>query len=181
MESTNNVPLISKANNITETVNIQIDVIWNSKKQNLTAVQFANRAKKNSSTDIKFNEVTAMPDDLNKYDNRIWCMPTSIVSSAAQSSATGSSTKPKIYTSSMNSWLSTCSSQTKYWISTGSAVIPSHSSGTWQLNNSLWATGSPRPTTTNVPSLSISGKGPVNKFSNLIIILCFSLGVMLCI
>ena len=71
MKSINNVPFISKANNITETFNIEIDVIWNLKKQSLTTVQFVNRAKKDFSININFNEVTAMPNDLNKYDNRI--------------------------------------------------------------------------------------------------------------
>ncbi|KAL9132044.1 MAG: hypothetical protein Q9217_000172 [Psora testacea] len=159
-----------QADETPEIIKIEIDILWNSTSGNSSAQALANILEGHSSTDPNANPVTATSADvLNEYGGHIGPPLASTASLEAGSSTNAQISTPP--TAGADSFMPTGSSQTGYWGLTGSAPTASQSSGMWQSNNSVWATGSLRPT-----SSPFSGKASARKSSKdvlgLAVILC---------
>ncbi len=143
--------LISQTNESSEAVNVK-NLLWNSTSRNSTS-KLNSCSKRFSSIYLDFNSVTVISNHSNKYDTDV--EPTH---SFVKSFEINSSTKSEIvylFTTHMNSLLSTRSSQIRLWSLTSSASLASYSSSIQQSNNSLWTTDDLR-STTNVSSTSFS-------------------------
>ena len=164
---------LSRADEILETINIEIDISWNSTSVNTSAQAPVNSAETPSSTDFNATPGRAMAAVLSsRSGGQIGPTP-----AITQSSEAG----PFVGTQ-MDSSMPTGSSWPGYRGLTGSAPTASQSSGLKQSNSSLWATGSLRPTAQASPS-PFSGKASARKVSkedvDLLIVLGCVIGIFL--
>lgn len=164
---------LSRADEILETINFEIDILWNSTSVNASAQAPVNNAETPSSTDPNATPGRATAAVVSSGSGS-HIGPTSTIT---QSSEAG----PLVGTQ-INSFMPTGSSWPGYRGLTGSAPTASQSSGLNQSNNSLWATGSLRPTAQT--SLSqFSGRASARKVSKedvgLLIVLGCVIGIFL--
>ena len=163
---------LSRADEILEIINTEIVVSWN-----LTNVKSSAQAPVNSAEMPSSMDLIATPGRATA----------AVVSSGAGGhiGPTPAITQPPAGPSvgtQMDSFMPTGSSWPGYRGLTGSAPTASQSSGLKQSNNSLWATGSLRPTAQAIPS-PFSGKASARKVwkedVGLLIVLGCVIGVFL--
>jgi len=148
------VPFLSHADETPEIINIEIDISWNSESVNSSA-----EAPVNSVETPFGNDLTAAPGGV-----------TAVVSTGSGGHVGPTSAftqlskaRPSVGTH-ISSSMPTGSSWPGYRSLTGSAPTASQSPGLQRWNNSLWASGSLRPTAKASPS-PFSGKASVRKFT----------------
>jgi len=165
------MPFLSRAGETLERINIEIDISWNSTSVNSSAQAPVNSVKKPSSTEPNTTPGRATAAVVSSGSGG-HIRPTPAFS---QPSEAGPSVATQI-----DSFTPTGSSWPGYRGLTGSAPTASQSSGWEQSNNSLLATGGPRPTAQASPS-PFSGEASARKVSKedvgLLIILGCVIGI----
>ena len=167
------MPFLSHADETLEIINIEIDISWNSTSVNSSAEAPVNSAETPSSTDLNATSGRATVAVVSSGSG-VHVGPTAAVTQPSEA-------RPSVATQ-IGSFMPTGSSWPSYRGLTGSAPTASQSARLQQLNNSLWASGSLRPTAQASPS-PFSGKASARKVSKedvgLIIVLGRVIGIFL--
>ena len=163
----------SDADEISETINIEIDILWNSTSLNAGA-----------QAPVINTEIppSILPNAASEGATTAVASSGSSSHIGSTSSITNSSEVGLLVETQINPFTSIGSSWPSYCDLTGSAPAASQSSGMNQFNNSLWATSSLQPTMQ--ASLSpFSGRASASKESGgdigLLIVLSVVLGIFL--
>ena len=146
--------LLSRADEVPEIINIDIDISWNSTSVNSSAQAPVNSAETPSSTDLIATPGRATAAlALSGSGGHIG--PTPVITQPLAGSSVGTQKDSSMPTNSV--WPG-------YRGLTGSAPIASQSSELRQSNNTFWATGGPKPTAQAFPS-QFSGRASGRKVS----------------